>query len=176
MQSLFPDEHRDLSKRLNAAIGYLSLGMAGEAWDELESIDARHRGMLEVLKVRLEVCRALSSWELMAEIANHLHKAEPDDPGHPIDLAFAIRRAHGEDEAAAVLEQARLSFPKEAILPYNLACYRAVAGNLTEAKRLLAEAFSMDASLRIAALDDPDLVGVWDSFNDPTATSLEEQR
>ena len=165
MQSLSPDEQRDLSKRLNAAIGYLSLGMAGEAWDELESIDARHRGMLEVLKVRLEVCRALSSWELMAEIANHLHKTEPDDPGHPIDLAFAIRRAHGEDEAAAVLEQARLSFPKEAILPYNLACYRAVRGRVAEAKQLLAEAFTLDSSLRITSLDDPDLVGVWDSMD-----------
>jgi predicted Zn-dependent protease len=166
MQSLSPDEHRDLSKRLNAAIGYLGLGMAEEAWAELEAIDARHRGMLEVLKVRLEVCRALSSWELMAEIANHLHKAEPDDPGHPIDLAFAIRRAHGEDEAAAVLEQARLSFPKEAILPYNLACYRAVRGRVAEAKQLLAEAFTLDASLRITSLDDPDLVGVWDSFQE----------
>ena len=41
---------------------------------------------------------------------------------------------------------------------------------------LLAEAFSMDTSLRITALDDPDLVGVWDSFNGLTATSLEEQR
>ena len=41
---------------------------------------------------------------------------------------------------------------------------------------LLAEGFSMDTSLRITALDDPDLVGVWDSFNGLTATSLEEQR
>lgn len=164
MHSLSPDEHRDLSKRLNAAIGYLGLGMADEAWAELEAIDAHHRGTLEVLKIRLEVCRALSSWELMAEIANHLHKAEPEDPGHPIDLAFAIRRAHGEDEAAAVLEQARLSFPKEAILPYNLACYRAVRGRVAEAKQLLAEAFTLDASLRITSLHDPDLVGVWDSF------------
>ena len=118
----------------------------------------------------------MHKWELMAEIANHLHKAEPKDPGHPLDLAYAIRRAHGEDEAAAVLEDARPKFPEEPLFSYNLACYRAVAGNLTEAKRLLAEAFSMDASLRITALDDPDLVGVHDSFNGPTASSLEEQR
>jgi Flp pilus assembly protein TadD len=164
IQSLSPDEHRDLSKHLRAATGYLGLGMAEEAWAELEAIDARHRTLLEVLKLRLEVCRAMGKWELMAEIANHLHKAEPEDPGHPIDLAFAIRRAHGEDEAAAVLEQARLSFPKEAILPYNLACYRAVRGRVAEAKQLLAEAFTLDASLRITSLDDPDLVGVWDSM------------
>lgn len=49
--------------------------------------------------------------------------------------------------------------------PYNLACYRAVAGNVGEAKQLLAEAFTLDASLRMTSLDDPDLVGVWDSFS-----------
>lgn len=164
MQSLSQDERRDLSKRLNAAIGYLGLGMAEEAWAELEAIDARHRGILEVLKIRLEVCRALSSWELMAEIAASLHKSEPDDPGHPIDLAFAIRRVRGEDEAAAVLERARQLFPQEPLLPYNLACYRAVQGRVTEAKQLLAEAFTLDESLRLTSLDDPDLVGVWDSM------------
>ena len=164
MRSLCPDEHRDLSKRLNAAIGYLNLGMAEEAWAELEAIDATNRGILEVLKIRLEVCRALSSWELMAEIADILHKSEPDDSGHPIDLAFAIRRVRGEDEAAAVLERARQFFPQEPLLPYNLACYRAVQGRVAEAKQLLAEAFTLDESLRLTSLDDPDLVGVRDSM------------
>ena len=176
MKSLSPEERQALSKHLRAATGYLDLGMPEDAWNQLEAIEARHRGLLEVFRLRLEVCRAMHKWGLMAEIANHLHKAEPQDPGHSLDLAYAIRRVRGEDEAAAVLERARMLFPKEPLLPYNLACYRAVSGNLTEAKRLLAEAFSMDASLRITALDDPDLVGVWDSFNDSTATSLEEQK
>jgi len=166
MQSLSPDEHRDLSKHLEAAIGYLGLGMAEDAWNELESIDAKHRTLLDVLKIRLEVCRAMAKWHLMAEIAGHLHRAEPEDPSHPIDLAHAIRRIHGEKEAVAVLENVRHRFPQEALLPYNLACYRAVTGNIAEAKLLLAEAFSMDASLRITSLDDPDLVGVWDSFQE----------
>ena len=48
--------------------------------------------------------------------------------------------------------------------PYNLACYRAVTGEVAQAEVLLAEAFTLDASLRIASLDDPDLVGVRDSF------------
>jgi hypothetical protein len=164
MQSLSPDEHRDLSKRLNAALGYLGLGMAAEAWGELEAIDPQHRAILDVLKVRLEACRAMGNWELMAEIAGHLHQAEPNDPSHPIDLAHAIRRIHGEKKAVAVLEKVRHRFPQEALLPYNLACYRAVTGSIAEAKQLLAEAFSLDASLRLTSLDDPDLAGVWDSF------------
>ena len=70
----------------------------------------------------------------------------------------------GEDEAAAVLERARQLFPQEPMLPYNLACYRAVRGRVAEAKQLLAEAFTLDESLRLTSLDDPDLVGVWDSM------------
>jgi hypothetical protein len=46
----------------------------------------------------------------------------------------------------------RHRFPQEALLPYNLACYRAVTGNIAEAKLLLAEAFSMDTSLHITSL------------------------
>jgi len=59
---------------------------------------------------------------------------------------------------------AKDTFPREALIPYNLACYRAVSGMVTEAKTLLAEAFTLDASLRMTALDDPDLVGVWNSI------------
>jgi hypothetical protein len=164
---LSPDELLSLSKRLEAAHGYLGLGMHMEAWNELEGIDPEKRALPEVLNVRVEVCRGLEKWEMMAEIAGHLLKAEPEDPGHQIDLAFAIRRVHGEDEAAAVLVQARQIFPKEPLLPYNLACYRAVRGRVAEAKQLLAEAFSLDVSLRETSLDDPDLVGVWDDFAAP---------
>jgi len=43
----------------------------------------------------------------------------------------------------------------------NLACYRSVLRRKDEAKKLLAEAFTLDASLRLIASDDPDLAGLW---------------
>lgn len=49
-------ERMSPNRRLNAALGYLGLGMAQDAWNELEEIDARARP--EVLKVRVEVCRS----------------------------------------------------------------------------------------------------------------------
>jgi len=82
----------------------------------------------------------------------------------PLILAYAIRRFQGEQLAASVLEHAKTKFPTEALIPYNLTCYRAVRGRVAEAKQLLAEAFTLDASLRTTSLDDPDLVGVWDSY------------
>ena len=54
-------------KRLNAAVGSLNLGMPQHAWNELEDIDTKDRARPEVLKIRVEVCRALESWEMMAE-------------------------------------------------------------------------------------------------------------
>jgi predicted Zn-dependent protease len=161
---LSPDERQALSKRLNAVQGYLHLGMYTDAWKELEAIEPKDRGRIEVLKARLDVCSSLEKWELMAEIAQHLGKLEPEEAEHPINLAFAVRRLKDTEAAAKILEEAKGRFPEEGTIPYNLACYRAVSGKVAEAKTLLAEAFSLDASLRITSLDDPDLAGVWDSF------------
>jgi predicted Zn-dependent protease len=150
-----------MKRYLDAAIGFLGLGMPMDAWKELEEIDAKDRGRIEVLKVRVEVCRCLEKWELMAEIAQLLVEMEPAEAEHPIDLAFAVRRSKNPEAAAEILEEAKGRFPLEGTIPYNLACYRAVTGKIAEARALLAEAFSLDASLRITSLDDPDLLGVW---------------
>ena len=160
MTELTKDEKLALLQRLEAAQGYLGLGMAMDAWNELESIDARHRHLAEVLKVRAEVCRALEKWELMAELCRFLARGEPDDAGHPLNLAYAVRRHESVEAAAEILADALGRFPAEALIPYNLACYRAVAGKIGEAKDLLERAFNLDKSLRVTALDDPDLEAV----------------
>ena len=63
-------------RHLEAAKGYLGLGMPMDAWNELEEIDARHRGKIDVLRVRLDVCRAMENWEMMEVLAQHIQKAE----------------------------------------------------------------------------------------------------
>ena len=85
MSSLPESDFLPILKRLNAAIGYLNLGMAKDAWNELEEIASEERSRPEVLKVRVEVCRALKQWEMMAEVSNHLRKIEPDEVGHALD-------------------------------------------------------------------------------------------
>ncbi len=161
-----PDEQRDLSKLLEAAEGYLDLGMHMDAWDVLESIPAEQRALPEVLKIRVDACRFMKRWDMAAELSRHLALIEPEDPRHPVNLATAVRQIEGEQAALNILEEVRGIFPNDADILYNLACYRAVLGRTDEAKALLAEAFTHDASLRITSLDDPDLVGVWDSFQE----------
>lgn len=156
-----PDELQILWRHLEAAHGYLGLGMPLDAWNELEEIDPKHRTTREALIMRAEVCRALERWELMVEVCHFLARHEPDEVGHALNLAYAVRRHENVEAATAILDEARVRFPQEALIPYNLACYRAVSGRIDEAKRLLAEAFTLDSSLRVTALDDPDLEGVW---------------
>jgi predicted Zn-dependent protease len=156
-----PDEQKHISGHLRAAIGYLELGMSLDAWNELEAINAEHRGLAHVLKVRLEVCRSLEKWEMMAEIARLLSQGEPDESGHLLNLAYAIRRSDKVDSAEKILSEAETKFPEDPLIKYNLGCYRAVLGKVGEAKLNLAEAFQRDPTLRLTALDDPDLEGVW---------------
>jgi len=161
MLALPPEDRHRLAKHLSAAVGYLELGLSHDAWTELESIDSEHRSLTDVLKVRLEVCRALEKWELMAEVARFLAENEPRQSNYIISLAYATRRFDKVESAEKILSDAESKFPEDPLIQYNLGCYRAVLGRVSEAKLNLVEAFQRDPSLRLTALDDPDLKGVW---------------
>jgi hypothetical protein len=160
MSSLPESDFLPILKRLNAAIGYLGLGMAQEALGELEEIEAKDRARPEVMKVRVEVCRALESWEMMAEVSNHLRKIEPDDVGHPLNMSYAVRRFKGEAEAAEILSLALRHYYDDALVRYNLACYWCVMGRVEEAREMLETACKKDGSLRELAETDEDLAGL----------------
>ncbi len=65
------------SVHLNTAAGFLRIGEAMDAWNELECIKPLNRAKTEVLTVRMAVCRALKKWELAEEVARTLVKREP---------------------------------------------------------------------------------------------------
>lgn len=160
MSSLSHSDLVPIIKRLNAAIGYLNLGLPQDAWNELEDIEAKERARPEVLKVRVEVCRALKSWELMAEVSNYLQKIEPDEVGHPLNMAYALRRFKGVSEAADILSLALRRYYDDALIRYNLACYWCVMGRVEEAREMLESACKKDNSLRKLAETDEDLVAL----------------
>jgi tetratricopeptide (TPR) repeat protein len=160
MSSLPESDFLPILKRLNAAIGYVNLGMAQDAWNELEDIEAKDRARPEVLKVRVEVCRALKSWELMAEVSRHLQKAEPDEVGHALNYAHATRRFRNEEAAAEILSEALRRYYDDALVRYNLACYWCVNGRVKEARDMLEMALKRDPSLWQLAETDEDLAGL----------------
>ena len=147
-----------------AAIGYVELGMFQDANDQLEKIDPFNRAAPEVLAVRLAIYRGLKKWELMQQIAKRLKEFQPDNVQWTISLAYATRRAYSIDVAMEILIDAEAKFPREAAIPYNLACYYCQLGEMEKAKRYLKEAFEIDLNWRKAALDDEDLRPFWDSL------------
>ena len=82
-----------VAAHLQAAKGYLRLGMAHAAWKELEKIDKSEKlNLLAIWKVQVEVARALGKWQLVGELAQQLAKLEPDEPRHLANLEQAMSR------------------------------------------------------------------------------------
>ena len=147
-----------------AAVGYVELGMFQDANDQLEKIDPFNRAAPEVLAVRLAIYHGLKKWELMQQIAKRLKEFQPDNVEWTISLAYATRRAYSIDVAMEILIDAKSKFPREAAIPYNLACYHCQLGEMETAKRYLKKVFEIDLSWRMAALEDEDLRPLWDSL------------
>jgi len=57
-------------------------------------------------------------------------------------------------------------FPKNATVPYNLACYCCQLNRLDEAEKWLKKAMAINEShVKRMAIDDPDLKPLWDSMS-----------
>jgi tetratricopeptide (TPR) repeat protein len=160
MASLPPADFISVLKQLNAATGYLGLGMPLDAWNELEEIDADKRTLPEVMKVRVDVCMALERWEMMLELCQYLQEAEPNEVGHALQLAYATRRHKNVEAAAVVLEAALRKYYDDALVRYNLSCYYCVMGRIEESLKMLASAFKKDGGLRDLAETDEDLAAL----------------
>jgi predicted Zn-dependent protease len=159
-----PDSHH-----LSAAQGWLGLGNHTEANAELEKIALTLRAHPSVLATRLEIYARAAKWDVAAEIAAALVKVQPKEPMAWITLAYATRRklGGGIPQAKEVLTPAQKRFPKVWLIPYNLACYECVLGNMGQAKLRLAEAFTLAQNqkcfdeYKLMALEDPDLEPLW---------------
>lgn len=148
-------------QHITAAQGYLELGMPLDADAELDLIDPFCRHLPEVLVARVCVYLTLQKWDLMQAVAKRLVNHDPDDIQWTLWLAFATRRAVSIDSAKRILLEAVERHPKAALFHYNLACYESVQDDVEVAKARLQHALKLDPSLRLKALDDADLKGVW---------------
>lgn len=143
--------------RLNTAAGFLRIGEAMDAWNELECITPLNRAKREVLTVRLAVCRALKKWELAEEVARTLIKREPENMMHVVALAEIMGYREGPIAAAAVYEFAIERFPDFAPLRVSLAVELVKAGQVYDAKRAVKTAIELDPDLKLVVLDHPGL-------------------
>jgi predicted Zn-dependent protease len=153
------------SIHLNAGLGWLELGNHLEANEELERITPEMRAHPAVLSVRYEIYAKGKNWDVASEIARALVTALPERPEFWVALAYSTRRKHGGGvpQAKEMLTEARMRFPDEYHIAYNLACYECQLGNRKRALQNLEEAIDLAGKkdIRLMALDDPDLEPLW---------------
>ena len=118
----------------------------------------------EMLEVRCELYHAAKHWELLIAVARGLARKAPGNSQGWIMWAFALREQQKVAEARDVLLEAEPHHPKCGNLHYNLSCYYCLLGDQEEAKRRLRKACKLEKQWKAAALDDPDLKGMWDQI------------
>ena len=149
-----PDSHH-----LAAAEGWLGLGDETEAERELRKISPAVASHPEVLRVRYHLYEARGDWEAAAGLARTLCELSPGAAFGWVHLAYALHELKRTSEAYRVLHPIVSKFPKEFVIPYNLACYACKLGELNEARSWLKKAIALTSAEEIKhmALEDPDL-------------------
>lgn len=161
LQQTEQDPSKSVSQMLTQIHGYMDLGMFGDANDAVESLPPEIKATPEVLSLRVEIFRALVSWELMREVAGHLARMNRVEPKHWLNLACATRRCRDLKAAEAVLLESLKRHVGVAVIHFNLACYCAQMGELDKARFRLLEAYTLDGNFMRLAVRDPDLEPLW---------------
>jgi hypothetical protein len=152
---------------LRAAIGWLELGSHVEAGEELSRIAPEFLEHPDVLEVRWEVCAKGASWDAALKVAEAMVRVAPQRSSGWVHRAYAMRRVrHGGLQLAwSLLRPVVEMFPKEDIIPYNLACYAAQQGRLDAAWDWLEKSISVCGDVKVIkerALVDTDLQPLWE--------------
>lgn len=152
----------------NAVSGWVELGSLAEAKAELALIPRAHLSDSRVLEARWQLHAAEKDWASGLPIAEELILVSPEKPGGWLCRAYALRRIEGGGlpQAWECLVEAWTKFPKEPVLPYNLACYACQMGQLEQAKKLLLESLKLgrQSTIKKMALADADLKPLWDDI------------
>lgn len=155
--------HKDTPRRLKYAAAYIELNLLNEASDELEAISFDDRLETPVLCVRLELHTAAKHWDVVAGVGRALAETDPAMARAWLCWADALREMERIEEAKEVLKTAEaIHGGTSALLHFNLGRFDCLLGNFAAARERLNIACKMDAKLKEAALDAPDLRGIWD--------------
>lgn len=155
-----PDNHY-----FSFAVGWLELGNTPEARRELTKLSPTAAQQPDVLELHWALAATERDWSVALQVAEQLVAAEPKRASGWLHRAYALRRVPGGGLSAAwdALLPAVKHFPKEATIPYNLACYACQLGQIDEARAWLGRARSIGNrdKIKSMALADEDLKAFW---------------
>lgn len=150
----------DVTKTLQAASGWLELGIADEALTELERLPMEARSQREALELKLAAQMVDQAWNSASDTARLLCLKAADEPVFFLRAAFCLHETGDTLAACNWLLRGPKSLFDLAIFHYNLACYLWTLGEAKRARSHLQQAITMDESFLEAARDDRDLVGI----------------
>lgn len=151
----------------DAAQGWSELGNPREAVIELQTLTPEGRDQPEVLELLWLLHGELHEWTESLAVAERLIVIAPQNSFGWIHRAYSLRRVPGGglENAWLALRPAADRFPREKIIPYNLACYATQLGRPEEAWIWLQRAIDIAGdvrSIKAMALLDDDLKPLWD--------------
>jgi hypothetical protein len=149
-----------VTKTLQAATGWLELGIADEALYELESLPTDIRAKREVLELTLAAQMTNQSWNSASDTARLLCLKASDEPEFFLRAAFCLHETGDTLAACNWLLKGPKTLFDMAIFHYNLACYLWTLGEGNRARSHLKQAITMDESFIEVARDDRDLIGI----------------
>lgn len=154
----------NLKMALSHANGYRELGMFKESLSVLNSLTENEKSEKAVLVMFVAVNSDIQNWKKVLYFSKKLRLSYSNELEWWIQEAYALRRVKtkGIIDAEQLLLEAVIKFPEDAIVPYNLGCYRCVQGDLKEAVKYIHRAISLDPKYLDLAMTDSDLAVIRD--------------
>ncbi|MAG94872.1 MAG: hypothetical protein CMJ48_14180 [Planctomycetaceae bacterium] len=149
-------------KRLEAARGYLMLGMADHALKELNGIDDPEKCPFAVNQLRGEAFQSKEDYTSALKAFRRAYAENPKDVDILLGMAWCYKRTGQLARSISAMEEAYHSDPEQPIVLYNMSCYFALAGNKAQSLSWLGRALRMEAGLRKLIDDESD----FDSLRD----------
>ncbi len=151
----------DTYKALQAAEGFVYLGMHREALKELDRVPETEQELADVLIARVRVLLHLNRFATAAKLSQRGETLHRNEDEFTVQRAFALHKMEKPEEAARVLQEAPGWLRRTGILHYNLGCYEARWGNLVVARQCVQTAIELNNAIKKNARQDPDLAELW---------------
>jgi predicted Zn-dependent protease len=148
---------------LKAAQGWLELGSPDDADEELRQLPQAIQARPEVLELRWQIYARQKRWDYALAVSRALIKSLPSRATGWVHQSFILHEMKRTAEARELLTPAAERFPKDSIIPYNLACYACQLGDFLEAHAWLQKAMEVGDKndVKKRALTDEDLRPMW---------------
>ena len=146
-----------IDRTLEAAAGYLALGMPEDAAAELASLPEGELQSPAAMQLRLQMAVAEEHWTIGVGIGTDLIQSAPENPSAYILTSYCLRELERVEEARETLMDGPDSLREEPIFYYNLACYESLLGAIEVSHEWLKRALELDPNMAPEARKDRDL-------------------